>query len=222
MKKFLGVTMLAIIMAQMSWAVPSLRGTNGLINMPAASSIKYKEFDLGFNWELLQTSSSSKHQLHYLANLGIFEGVEMGIVGDTSKEGSFINIKYFMMSDKSQYPLSLAVGAMNITSHSNTDLYLVMSKKFPNNLAAHFGFKSNILASQIKADVMFGMEMFLSQYVTIIGDIIGEMDVWNVSAGARIKLFDDILFNLYLEDVAGATTSKTTFTFGFTFHSLMQ
>ena len=211
-----------VLLGSLLLAAPSLIGTNGLVRMPAATSVTYKEFDIGVNWELLQTPVNGKqHKIHYLANLGIFDGVELGFLGDNSKEGVFINLKYYMLSDKSEYPLGLAVGLTNLASHTSTDLYLVLSKKFPNKLAGHLGFSSNLLAGKIKANVMFGMEMFLSEQMTVIGDVIGSEDSWILSAGLRLKLSDDATLNTFYEDISNSTADKGTFSIGISMHNIL-
>lgn len=195
------------------FAAPSVIGTNGLINMPAASSIQYKEYDVGVNWEIFRNNQALK-RVYYLANLGIFDGVELGLIGNSDQEGAFINLKYYMMSDQSKYPLGLAVGVTNLASRSITDVYLVLSKRFPNHLAGHFGFKSNLLAAKIQADVMFGMEMFLSEQMTVLADVIGSEDTWEISAGLRLQIMENLYVNGYLEDIGNATSDTTTFKVG--------
>jgi hypothetical protein len=56
-----------LIIGAVGWSIPSMAGTNGLINMPIAVSVKYKEFDLGANFQNSQTSRAGK----YFANLGV-------------------------------------------------------------------------------------------------------------------------------------------------------
>ncbi|OGI12045.1 MAG: hypothetical protein A2Y40_07935 [Candidatus Margulisbacteria bacterium GWF2_35_9] len=216
-------TLILLLLLPILFGAPSLLGTNGLINMPAATSIKYKEFDFGLNWELLQQalSNGSHHQINYFANLGIFDGVELGFIGNNIKEGVFISAKYYMLSDKSEYPLGLAAGMTNLSSHTNTDLYLVLSKKFPNKLAGHLGFKSNILAGKISSTVMFGVEMLMSQYLTVIGDLIGSEDTWVLSSGVRLKVMDDMLLNVYLADIGNNTQNKMTFSIGVSWHNIL-
>ena len=168
------------------WAVPSTNGVNGLINMPTAYSINAKEVDLGLN---LISSSTPGANWKYFGNLGVFDGVELGFVGNNLTEGVFINLKFYMISDKNSIsPLRIAGGFTNISSHSNTDLYLVLSKSFSKQVAGHFGFTSNVRASNIKADVMFGMEMGLNPDTSLVADMVGADNTWNLSAGIRYKL----------------------------------
>ncbi len=217
------ILIVCLLLTGLSLASPSSIGTNGLVNMPTAMSIKYKEFDLAANWRVVQnTSDGSRYQLNYISNLGIFDGVEAGFIGNNQKEGVFPHIKFYMMSDKTAYPLALAAGLTNLSSHSRSDLYLVMSKKFPNNFFGHFGFTSNIIASSIKANIMFGIEASLSPYMSIIGDLIGSESTWNLSTGFRLKLSEDFLLNAYLEDIASSTVDKATFTLGLSWHGLFQ
>ncbi len=204
-----------LVVSSMGWSVPSLVGTNGLINMPAAASVKYKEFDVGVNFQNSQTSRTSQ----YFANLGILDGFELGFIGNSLKEGVFVNIKYYMMSDKSEYPLGLATGLTGLTSYSNTNLYMVLSKAFPNKLSGHFGFRSNLNSSTIKADVMFGLELKMSEQLNFVSDIIGSDTSWNLSTGLRIKLNPDWMLNGYLEDVANSNNSK--FTLGCSYHGIL-
>ena len=201
---------------------PSAIGTNGLVNMPTAMSIQYKAFDLGGNWTLVQNNSSVQNQIHYYGNLGIFEGVELGFLGNNQAEGVFLHLKYYMLSDKSTYPLGLAVGLTNISSRSNSNLYLVLSKKFPNQFTGHFGFASNILASKIQANVMFGLELPLSNYVNTFAELIGSQDSWVLSAGTRLKLADDLLLNAYWDDISNSSAAKSTFSLGISWHGILQ
>ncbi len=210
------VIIVALMLGVVSWAVPSMKGTNGLVNMPAASAVKYKEFDVGYNW---QSASSNNQISYYFANLGIFDGVELGVIGNSTHEGSFINLKYYMLSDNSEYPLGLAVGVTGLTSYTQTELYMVLSKAFPNKLAGHFGFKTNVNAVKIKADVMFGLEMFMSDHMTVVADIIGSEDVWCLSGGLRVKLMEDVTLNGYLEDVLESKEAK--FTLGLSFDGIL-
>ena len=219
--KRLVVSMLLIL--SMANSAPSTLGTNGLINMPVAMSIKYKEFDVGINWKTIQNiNNQNRFQMNYFANMGIFDGIEFGFIGTNIQEGVFLNLKYFMMSDKSTYPLALAAGINNISSRARSDLYLVLSKSFPNNLNGHFGFGSNIMATTIKANVMFGIDILMNKYMTILADLMGSESSWNLSAGLRIKLAEDMLLNAYIEDIGNSTPDKATFTLGFSWHGLFQ
>jgi hypothetical protein len=204
---------------------PSLLGANGLINMPTATATKYKNFDAGLNWELLKTpdANGSSHKLEYLFNMGIFDGVEMGFVGDSLNEGAFINLKYStFIKDSTKYPFGLGVGFTKLASFSETNLYMVVSKRFPNKLGGHFGFNSNLLGSKIAANVMFGLEMFFSDNFTVISDLVGESDLWKLSTGLRLKISETALLNAYLEDLFNTTSDGSTFTIGVSMSDVLQ
>ncbi|MEI7942105.1 MAG: hypothetical protein WCH76_02930 [Candidatus Riflemargulisbacteria bacterium] len=204
-----------LIIGAIGWSVPSMEGTNGLIHIPIASSVKYKEYDIGANFQNSQITKAGQ----YFANLGVFEGLELGLIGSTQKEGVFINLKYYVLSDKTEYPLVLAAGVTGLSSYSNTNLFMVLSKPFPNKLSGHFGFRTNLNSPTIKADVMFGLELKMSEQLNFISDIIGSDTTWNLSTGLRIKLSNDWTLNGYLEDVLNAKDSK--FTLGCSYHGIL-
>ncbi|MDD4527626.1 MAG: hypothetical protein PHF25_06280 [Candidatus Margulisbacteria bacterium] len=204
-----------LMIGAMGWSVPSMAGTNGLIHMPAAVAVQYKEYDLGVNFQNSQTAKTGQ----YFANLGILDGFELGFIGNTQQEGVFVNVKYYMLSDKSEYPLGLATGITGLTSYSNTNLYMVVSKAFPNKLSGHFGFRSNLNSATIKAEVMFGVEMKMGEQLNFVSDIIGSDTAWDLSAGLRIKLSEDLMLNGYLEDILNSNDAK--FTLGFSYHGIL-
>jgi hypothetical protein len=204
-----------LIIGAVGWSIPSMEGTNGLIHIPIAASVKYKEYDIGANFQNSQTTRAGQ----YFANLGVFEGLELGLIGSTQKEGVFINLKYYVLSDKSDYPLVLAAGVTGLSSYSNTNLFMVLSKSFPNKLAGHFGFRTNLNSPTIKADVMFGLELKMSDELNFVSDIIGSDTSWNLSTGLRIKLSNDWTLNGYLEDVLNSKDSK--FTLGCSYHGIL-
>jgi hypothetical protein len=204
-----------LIIGAIGWSVPSMEGTNGLINMPIASSVKYKEYDIGANFQNAQTTKNGQ----YFINVGVVDGLELGIIGSTQKEGVFVNLKYYMLSDKSDYPLGLAAGLTKLTSYTETNLFMVLSKAFPNKLAGHFGFRSNLNSTTIKADVMFGLELRMSDELNFVSDIVGSDKKWNLSTGLRIKLSNDWTLNGYLEDVLNSSDSK--FTLGCSYHGIL-
>ena len=205
-----------LIIGAIGWSVPSMKGTNGLIHIPVAVSVKYREYDIGANFQNSQTAKSGQ----YFANLGVFDGLELGIIGNSQKEGVFINLKYYVLSDKTEYPLVLATGVTGLSSYSDTNLFMVLSKSFPNKLAGHFGFSSNLNEATITAKVMFGLEYKLSDELNFISDIIGSDTKWDLSTGLRIKLSNDWTLNGYLEDVLNSSDSK--FTLGCSYHGIFQ
>lgn len=191
--------------------------------MPTASSVTYKAFDVGLNWQFLKPKNNSdKFVLEYYSNLGIFNNVEIGFIGSGVKEGVFINLKYStLLEDTSEYPFGLAAGFIRLSSFKETSLYLVISKQFPNKIGGHFGFNTNVLDGSIRANVMFGLELFISKYYTIIADIIGSEDSWNLSAGIRWKLTDDTLVIATVEDLFNNTIEEATLRVGISWSNLL-
>jgi hypothetical protein len=206
-----------MIISTIGFSIPSMKGTNGLINMPVATAVKYKEFDLGFHF---QTTNSNAQDVLFYSNLGIFNGVELGFLGKNGQEGVLLNLKYDMLRDTSKYPLALGVGFTGLTSHTNTNVYMVLSKDFPNKLAGHFGFLSNINAQKINANVMFGLDLPLSDQMNFIADIIGADDTWNISGGLRFLYSEDITLQAFLEDIFNNNNAK--FCFGATISNFLE
>ena len=202
------------------WATPSTMGVNGLINMPTAYSINPKEVDLGFN---MISASTPGPNWKYYSNLGVFEGVELGFIGNNLTEGMFVNLKFFMIGDKNSVsPLRIAGGFTNLSSHTKTDLYLVLSKSFSKQVAGHFGFTSNVSASNIKANVMFGMEMGLNPETTLIADMVGAESAWDLAAGVRYKLSNEFSVNAYIDDIGNNTSNKASLLVGMAWFGLLQ
>ena len=203
------------------WAEPSLMGVNGLINMPTAYSLDSKQVDIGLN--LISTSVSGNANWKYYSNIGIFEGVELGFLGNNLTEGVFINLKFFMVSDKtSPSPLRIAGGFTNLSSRSKTDLYLVLSKTFSKQVSGHFGLTSNVMSNSIKANVMFGMEMGLSPELVLVSDLMGADTSWDLAAGVRYKLSREFQVNAYVDDIGNNTANKASLVVGVMWHGPLQ
>ena len=212
---------LVVVLSSCLWAAPSIQGINGLINMPTAYSINPKEVDAGFN--LVSSSTPGLPNWRYYSNLGVFDGVELGFLGNNLTEGVFINLKFFMISDKNSVsPLRIAGGFTNISSHTRTDLFLVLSKSFSRQVSGHFGFTSNVSASNIKADVMFGMEMGINPDTTIVADMVGAGSNWNLSTGVRYKLSNEFQVNAFIDDIGNNTVNKSSLLVGMSWYGLLQ
>ena len=221
MNKVFRFGFIATLLASCLWAAPSTLGVNGLINMPTAFSINPKEVDIGLN--LVSSSTPGLPSLKYYSNLGIFDGVELGFIGNNLTEGVFINLKFYMISDKnSMSPLRIAGGFTNISSHTKTDLYLVLSKSFSRQVSGHFGFSSNIRASNVKADVMFGMEMGLNPDTIIVADMVGAGSAWDLSLGVRYRLSSEFQLNAFIDDIGNNTASKSSLLVGMSWYGLLQ
>ena len=122
---------------------PTINGPTGVIRMPSADVLPYKNFDFGVDCGPL--AFTDRWTLLYKMNLGIFQGMELGAVGTDDqqgglKEGVFINMKYSLSADTSPYPLLLAMGVENLTSKTISDVYMVATRYLQNGSRLHFGF----------------------------------------------------------------------------------
>ena len=134
---------------------PTITGSTGLIEMPTADVLGSKDFNVGldyvFDGSSVSTGSMSDIQgvWQYKANVGSFmgytKGMELGFVGRTEKvtnrfkEGVFINLKYSLASSDDPDALKLAIGVENLTSLSESDVYMVASKGWKGGAGVHFG-----------------------------------------------------------------------------------
>ncbi len=208
-KQLIGACMMLGV--SVAFALPSLSGISGLVNMPTAEALRYKEFNSGFAFQGDGTNKSLK----YFTNVGIFNGVEVGFIGDTSKEGVYINLKYYMLSDKSDNPLALAFGLTNVSSWTNTSLFLALSKRLKGDIGVHFGFNSNISSSTISPSLMLGGDVEIAKNLVGIAEVIGGNSDWAFSTGARYFLNTNVLLNFMASDVfKGSRTISDTFSIG--------
>jgi hypothetical protein len=122
---------------------PTIGGSTGVIRMPSADVLPYKNFNTGIDCG--PVAFIDKWTLLYKLNLGVFQNMELGAMGTDDqqgglKEGVFINMKYSLSADTSPYPLMLAMGVENLTSKTLSDVYMVATKYIPNGSRFHFGF----------------------------------------------------------------------------------
>ena len=153
-------------------AFPSLYGPTGLVTIPTAKSLHYKE--MSFSYDYFQSVSQDEFSWKYSMNLGTFENLEVGIVGGQEPdEGVFVNVKYFVTDGNERLPLTFAVGFENLTSEFLTDFYLVVSKRLQPDLSLHGGFKA-MFSETIDPVVMFGVEYDYNKNFKILADMNGE------------------------------------------------
>lgn len=194
-KKVIAIICVFGLLAQ---ALPSLYGTSGLIVMPTADSLRYKEYNVGFAY---YNSQGGTQSYKYFSSLGTFNGVELGFIGDTSQEGVFINAKYYMLSDRSENPLAIAFGATNISSFSLTEMFLVVSKKMQSDISLHFGFTANVNNSAMTPQIMFGGECHAIQDVIILSELMGSGSDWTLNIGVRYFFSEGLVINGYWTDL---------------------
>ena len=221
MKKLLAVLAFLVCCITPSFAGSSYGGPTGLVTIPTAESLKYKEFSLGMDY--LVGTYVEDDDWKYKLNIGTFENIELGVVGGkTPTEGMYLNIKYYLVADDSRFPLSLAIGAQNLSSKENTNINMVASKKLQQDFGVHFGFKSIFTHDEVKPVVMAGMDFIVDDKLKIISDVDsdGTKYFWNV--GAEYFLTQEIALKTSLIDITSSKEeSKTQYTIGISYNKFL-
>ena len=214
MSKFL---ILSLLITNLLVASPTLYGPSGLIEMPSAESIAYKQINVAVDYSINgQSTGDSKNDFYYKFNLGSFENWELGILGGSFlDEGVFVNMKYFLMSNQEENPLSIAAGLERIGSKSDLSTYLVTSKRFNGGLHGHFGFKA-YFQDNLYASAMLGVEYFSDEKISFLADITGgKNDAYVLNGGTKIFIDNDVAMRIYLIDITKSRGAKETlYTFG--------
>lgn len=178
-------------------AAPTLYGPTGLITVPTAEAVKYRELQMALDTRIVD----QQYEWFYKANLGSFHDMEVGFVGgQVPTEGVYLNLKYHLISDNDRYPLSVAVGLQNLGSVSRTGFYMVASKRLPSRLIAHIGFKA-LYDEEVIPSVMGGLEWFCTPQLSILGDFCGERRIYAVNAGMNFYLYNDFAIRMAVLDV---------------------
>ncbi len=177
-------------------ALPTIGGTSGLVRMPTAQGLKYKEFNIGLDYISQQAVSGSSRML-YKANLGTLDGLEIGFVGQGQQEGVFINLKYYLLSDNTEQPLMMALGIDNISSFNKTDIYMVASKIFKGGFSMHLGFLAPLQGGATNPSLMLGTEYYFSESLSLAVDTVGQNSVYDMAAGLRFRTSNNLIFNIH-------------------------
>lgn len=89
------VVFLCVFMTPIS-AAPTLYGPSGLITVPTAEALRFRELNIGVDYFMKDMDQQDLDQVYYKLNLGTFQNCELGLVGGTvPEEGVFVNVKYF-------------------------------------------------------------------------------------------------------------------------------
>lgn len=224
MSKQLFLILLLCLSAQL-FATPTVGGTTGLIIMPTAESLNYKEFNIGADWSTSAVSNNGQVLWKYKANIGAFNGLELGFVGQNDREGVFINMKYYLLSDNTKYPLKMALGINNLTSYNKTDAYMVASKRLNSQYAGHFGFRADLADGKTNASLMLGLEYFISDKMAWISDLDGEDSKYLINTGVRYAFHPNAMVSLYALNLTNQEISAEypglKFNLGFTWTEFM-
>jgi hypothetical protein len=174
---------------------PALSGPTGLVRIPSADCIPYKNFNVGADYGTTISSSGSstgEAVVSYKMNLGTFHGVELGVVGGTEKnssklrEGVFVNMKLSLSTGDDPYPLLLALGVENLFSYTQTDVYMVATKYFKQGPKATFGFMADFPNYKFRPLGIAGIDVSLGDNFFLLADLMAGETLFQVNAGARI------------------------------------
>ncbi len=160
------------------WALTTLGGSTGLITMPTAEALKYRELNIGFDY----TRTGDKDQSLYKVNVGALKNMELGFVGGSyPEEGVFINGKYYL-TDSERFPVQLACGFQNLTAKAESQMYLVASKLFQ-GFSLHGGARADFATDGIAVLLMVGGEYFLNTQTSLMAECIGVKQTFQVNVG---------------------------------------
>ncbi len=200
------------------YAAPTIGGATGLIKVPTAEALKYKEGNLALDYISGQDSDGqSLNQWAYKMNLGTFENWELGVVGGTTPtEGMYLNAKYYLIADDSRLPLSIAIGSQNLSSSTSTDVYMVASKKFRPDLGVHMGFRAIFTPGDLDPNFMSGINFLAKEELEFLADIDGRQDEYAVNIGSRYYFQNNVSMHIYILDVAQRIKNNTKVVIGIT------
>lgn len=196
---------------------PSLNGPTGLVRIPNADVVPYKNFNLGGDYGNLM-NPSGEAAMYYKMNLGAFHGVELGIVGGTQKnssqvrEGVYVNMKLSLGTGDEPYPLLLALGVENLFSYTQTDVYMVATKYFKQGPKATFGFLADFPGNKFRPMGVAGVEVPLADTFYLLSDLMAGETLFQVNAGAKIyftPIFSLNLTGINVLDGAQAKDSRS-------------
>ena len=201
-------------------ASTSINGPTGLITIPTAESLEYKEYSIGFDY----LANGSKDELKYKLNLGTFENWELGVVNIGTKnkktqEGMYLNIKYYLMSDASENPISIALGSENLSSKNKTNIYMIASKKIRTDTGLHFGFKATFEKKQVNPILLLGTNYFFNETIEILSDVNGEGTNYKANIGTRLFINEHANIQFYILNLFNP--KETLYSIGFSISKFM-
>lgn len=200
---------------------PSLNGPTGLVRIPSADVILYKNFNVGLSYGSTVSSvpgATAESAVYYMMNLGTFHGVEFGIVGGSEKgqnklrEGVFVNMKLSLSTGEEPQPLLLALGVENLFSYTQTDVYMVATKYFKAGPKLTFGFEADFPNYKFRPMGILGAEVPIGENLFILGDLMAGETLFQVNAGMRFyftPLFSVNISGLNLLDGTETKDSRT-------------
>ena len=195
---------------------PAMSGPTGVVRIPSADVIPYKNLNIGMDFGTVITELSQDSRVNYKMNLGTFNGVELGIVGGTDmatkqlREGVFVNAKLSLASGEDTNPLLLAIGVENLFSHTETDVYMVATKYMRQGFKLTFGFMADFPNNRFRPLGLLGTEIPMGNTFFWAADTMLGETVSQVNAGAKLYFTPIFSVNLYVLNVLESTTAKDT------------
>ena len=194
---------------------PTINGPTGVVRIPSADVVPYKNLNIGADFGTTMPSvSSSEGTIYYKMNLGTFHGVELGIVGGTDlaaqklREGVFVNMKLSLSTGEEPYPLLLAIGIENLFSYTQTDVYMVATKYFRQGPKVTFGFMADFPGDKFRPIGLLGAEFPLGETFFLASDLMLGETLSQVNAGAKLYFTPIFSVNLYGLNVLDGATVK--------------
>lgn len=200
-----------------AFPAPTINGPTGLIRIPSADVIPYKNFNLGADYGSLMTSNSSVSSegvISYQMNLGTFHGVEIGVVGGMDKstnqprEGVFVNMKLSLSTGDEPDPLLLALGVENLFSYTQTDVYMVATKYFQQGPKLTFGFMADFPQNKFRPLGVTGVDLALSDNLFLLTDLMAAESLFQVDAGVRLYFTPTFSLSIRGLNVLDGTQAK--------------
>lgn len=196
---------------------PAMNGPSGVVRIPSADVIPYKNFNLGADYgaNIVSNMATGEAAVFYKMNLGTFHGVELGIVGGTEKtssklrEGVFVNMKLSLATDEDAYPLLLAIGIENLFSYTMTDVYMVATKYFQQGPKFTFGFMADFPNQKFRPLGMFGVEVpAAGNNLFLTSDLMAGETLFQLNAGARFYFAPVFSLNFSALNVLDGSQTK--------------
>jgi hypothetical protein len=210
----------------------SLSGLTGLIRMPSGDVLKAKDWDAAVDYIFDNSSATAitngtdlrgswSYKANFGADMGYNKGLELGFVGRTEKatnrfkEGVFINLKYALASSDDRDALHMAIGVENLTSSSESDVFMVASKYWDSGLGIHFGamfdfpnYNKFRPLGMLGITSPVGMKDLILMAETFAGE-----SVFQVNAGIRYDFARAFSLNVRALNVTNSPNAKDTQTF---------
>ena len=199
------------LLASSVFANVNVTGTTGLVVIPSADVLDFKDLKLGGSAGLRPETGKTGYQ--YFAQIGAFRGLEAGFIGGANeqgnfREGVFINLKYSLQGEEGPNPLRIAMGVQNLTSATQTDIYMVFSKKIKGRLGFSGGFLADFPGDRFRPMGILGLDFpIFEEFHLMVDGLAGESMVQG-DAGAYLSLNQDFALQILGVNLFGHKDGK--------------